>query len=31
VQPLIAALIGIVGLIVGAASGFFVARSQRAN
>jgi methionine-rich copper-binding protein CopC len=29
VQPLIAALIGIVGLIVGAAGGFFVARSQR--
>ncbi len=30
VQPLIAALIGIVGLIVGAGGGFFVARSQRA-
>jgi methionine-rich copper-binding protein CopC len=31
VQPLIAALIGIVGLIVGAAGGFVVARSQRAT
>jgi len=31
VQPLIAALIGIVGLIVGAAGGFYVARSQRAS
>jgi copper transport protein len=30
VQPLIAALIGIVGLVVGAAGGFYVARSQRA-
>ena len=29
VQPLVVALIGIVGLVVGAAGGFYVARSQR--